>query len=210
MSVEVYTIEHTGTRFVLDILDRAGLGKMGGPKRNLEPGRPDLGVTFPQRKNADLTLPLRCHCNMHLPKEGTDPRYPNGWEEPGPDTPLVVTVRNPFEVLRSWSRRKTKVDLMPRFIATWAHYLWRLRNRKAFYFALDVEPKQRQAQIEGLLDYCGLPQQPWVEQHARNWSRVGASKYLPGDSMPITDAMKAQLQFAKEWYDDHTVAWGVQ
>jgi hypothetical protein len=211
MTVEVYTIEHTGTRFVLDILDRAGLGKMGRPKRNLEPGRPDLGTAFPQRKNADLSLPLRCHCSIHLPKEGTDPRYPNGWEEPGSNTPLVVTVRHPHDVYRSWSAKKNRQNLLPNLVATWAHFLWRLQGREVFYFALDVPPEEREFQIKELLEFCDIFKVPnWMHEYAKNWSRVGASTYLPSDVLPVTDHVRACLLFAEEWYEHYTGAWGCE
>lgn len=177
--IELYTIQRTGTRFVIQLV------------------KDILRANFVRNKRAAFT---RTHCR---------PKSESAWCEPAHDEArFIITVRNPYDCYLTWQRVQEDPTKRPeKFVGCWAHYIWRTSQfREAFYFALDTP--DRRGMLSAFAEFIGAEDDEKLDWYAETWPKVGSNKAGKNIEESRPTNLDPYLQFAYEWYEFYTKNWG--
>jgi hypothetical protein len=154
------------------------------------------GTRFTKRFFSEHGTPL-VHRHIRDPKEQEEHRR-------------IIPVRNPYDCLLSWRRRRKKHFDFVSFVSLWGEYIMRTENMDAYYFPLDVRKTRRQHMLLHALNFAGFHQnRTIIKSYGEEWRPVSPS-VRPEDRAKevVPEKMIEPLKFAYEWYEHYTKNYG--
>lgn len=168
----VVSVQHTGTWFLIHFLKRHVMTRAVVLFEDLYPGDDTSREPLPlDRQAPDRDVIVHMHVNRQDDVDGLPRRYEALQRAIGRrEHRILVPLRDP---LRSVITREAREPGQSHsYLVLGFEWLARIRwEVPVFHVPIDLPPDRRDRRelLEGVLDHCGLPSQPYVERVAKEW-----------------------------------------